>query len=50
VLGASLEAKALIHCDEPAVAAALQRFAGSDNGVDELRFFFLTSQVDIVRL
>lgn len=47
-IGASLEAKALIHCADPAVAEALKRWSASTNGVDELRFFFLTSQVEVL--
>mmetsp|Transcript_10182 Transcript_10182/g.33516 ORF Transcript_10182/g.33516 Transcript_10182/m.33516 type:complete len:1021 (+) Transcript_10182:19-3081(+) len=47
-LGASLEAKVLLHCADPAVSEALARWSGASNGVDELRFLFLTSQVELV--
>ena len=46
-LGASLEAKVLLHCADPAVSEALARWSGASNGVDELRFLFLTSQVEL---
>ncbi|KAL1526923.1 hypothetical protein AB1Y20_015614 [Prymnesium parvum] len=49
-LGASLEAKVLLHTDDPTLQHALQKYAGGEarNGVDELRFIFLTSQVEVL--
>jgi isoleucyl-tRNA synthetase len=47
LIGATLEAKLLLHVEEPALAAALKTWdTQSGNGVDELRFLFLASQVE----
>ena len=49
LIGATLEAKLLLHVDDPALAAALQKWgAPGGNGVDELRFLFLASQVELL--
>jgi len=46
LIGATLEAKLLLHVEEPRLAAKLEAWAAPDgNGVDELRFLFLASQV-----
>jgi isoleucyl-tRNA synthetase len=47
-LGASLEAKALVFSPDAGVTAALTRWAHPTNGVDELRFYFQTSQVEVL--
>ena len=36
-VGASLEAKLLVHSEDPTLRAALDKTAGASNGVDELR-------------
>jgi len=52
LIGASLEAKLVVHVEDEALASALSKWRGEGaagaNGVDELRFFFLTSQVELV--
>ena len=47
LIGATLEAKLLLHVEEPGLAAALKTWdTQSGNGVDELRFLFIASQVE----
>lgn len=45
-IGASLEAKVAVYTDDPTLSEALRKFSDSEsaNGVDELRYIFLTSQ------
>jgi len=48
-LGASLEAKVVVHTEDPTLKAALDRCtANADNGVDSLKFVLLTSGVEVV--
>ena len=47
-LGASLEAKMLLHCADPAVSDALARWSGASNGVDELSYVLLASSVEVL--
>ena len=47
-LGASLEAKVLVHVSSPAVRAALEALQASDNGQDALRYAFIVSQAELV--
>ncbi|MCM1982578.1 isoleucine--tRNA ligase [Lyngbya confervoides BDU141951] len=51
-IGASLEAKVLLSVPNPQIKALLARFNPradqASNGVDELRYFFLASQVELV--
>ena len=46
-IGASLEAHVTVASDEPALAAALTKYAAADNAVDELRYILLTSGVTV---
>ena len=61
-VGASLEAKAIIHVEDASLSALLSKWCeggvndgvsqegggdGGVNGVDELRFFFMTSKVEM---
>ena len=48
VIGASLEARVAVHVADPALRERLEGLRGSANGVDELRYYFLVSQVDVV--
>ena len=43
-MGASLEARVLLWVESPALAQAIQRLDSADNGVDPLRYLFITSQ------
>ena len=48
LIGATLEAKLLLHVEEPRLAAALAAWAPTDgNGVDELRFLSTASEVGV---
>lgn len=47
-LGASLEAKVLVHVSSPAVRALLERLQASDNGQDALRYALIVSQAELV--
>lgn len=47
-LGASLEAKVLVHVRDPAVRAALESLQASENGQDALRYAFIASQAELV--
>lgn len=44
-LGASLEAKVLLHVTDPAAAKALAALQAAGNGADELRYLLIASQV-----
>jgi hypothetical protein len=44
-VGASLEARVLLHVGDPALASALKDLDSRANGVDELRTLFIVSQV-----
>lgn len=44
-VGASLEARVLLHVGDPALGAALKELDSRANGVDELRTLFIVSQV-----
>ena len=48
VLGSSLEARIGLHTDAASLSDALARFGGASNGVDELRYLFIVSQVEIL--
>ncbi|MBF2001880.1 MAG: isoleucine--tRNA ligase, partial [Synechococcales cyanobacterium M58_A2018_015] len=51
-IGSSLEAKLLLYVADPELRQTLQAMNPSDslshNGVDELRYLFLTSQVELL--
>ena len=47
-IGASLEAKLLLHTSDPALASDLADLEGAGNGVDELRYVFITSSVEVL--
>jgi isoleucyl-tRNA synthetase len=47
-LGASLEARVLVHAADAGVAAALRALQATDNGQDELRYLLIASAVDVV--
>jgi len=47
-LGASLEAKLLVHTDDPVLASALAKCSAAGNAVDSLNFVLLTSQVEVM--
>jgi hypothetical protein len=44
-VGSSLDARVLIHCAEPGLAATLQSLQAAGNAVDELKYLFIVSQV-----
>ncbi|WGV24349.1 isoleucine--tRNA ligase [Halotia branconii] len=49
MIGSSLEAKALIHIPHKQLGDAIKTFNSvHDNGIDELRYLLLTSQVEIL--
>lgn len=49
MIGSSLEAKALIYVPHEQLGAAIKAFNPvSGNGIDELRYLFLTSQVEVL--
>jgi isoleucyl-tRNA synthetase len=48
LIGSSLEAQVLLAVKDPAIHQELERFVSSDNSIDELRYFFLVSQVKLV--
>ncbi len=47
-IGSSLEAKLLLHVSDSALRQRLQALNPSGNSVDELRYLFLTSQVELL--
>ncbi|KAL4539563.1 hypothetical protein Ndes2437B_g02070 [Nannochloris sp. 'desiccata'] len=47
-LGASLEARVLVHVIDPAVRDALETLQASQNGQDALRYVFIASQAELV--
>jgi isoleucyl-tRNA synthetase len=47
-IGSSLEAKILLHIPSEQLRASLKARNDSNNGVDELRYLFITSQVDLL--
>ena len=47
LLGSSLEAKVHISTDSESMLRVLRKYAESSNGVDELRYLFICSQVDL---
>merc|ERR1719311_451222 len=47
-IGASLEAKLLLHTSDPALASDLADLEGAGIGVDELRYVFITSSVEVL--
>jgi isoleucyl-tRNA synthetase len=48
LIGSSLEAQVLLSVKDPAIHQELERFISSNNAIDELRYFFLVSQVKLV--
>jgi isoleucyl-tRNA synthetase len=48
MIGASLEAKILLYVASEQLRSSLKAFSSSQNGVDELRYLFLTSQVELL--
>ena len=48
LIGASLEAKVALSVSDENLKSILSEFNQASNGVDELRFFFLASQVELV--
>lgn len=47
-IGSSLEAKVLLHIADGVLGQQLQTMEANHNGVDELRYVFITSQVELV--
>jgi isoleucyl-tRNA synthetase len=47
-IGSSLEAKILLHIPSEQLRASVKARNDSNNGVDELRYLFITSQVDLL--
>ena len=47
VIGSSLESKVVIRSSSPELLGLLSRYTASDNGVDELRYLFICSQVEL---
>lgn len=47
-IGSSLEAKVLLHIADGELGQQLQTMEANHNGVDELRYVFITSQVELV--
>ena len=43
-MGASLEARVLLWVESPALRSIIQAVDAADNGVDPLRYLFITSQ------
>ena len=48
-VGSSLEAKLLLHTSDAGLHATLTRLAAAHNGVDDLRYLFIASQVELVQ-
>lgn len=48
LIGAPLDAHVLLHVSDDAARARLAALNGSDNGVDALKWLFITSQVTVV--
>jgi isoleucyl-tRNA synthetase len=48
LIGSSLEAQVLLSTSDSAIYQELSRFGQSANAIDELRYFFLVSQVKLV--
>ena len=46
-LGAALEAKVLVHCSEGWLQERLQQLNAADNGIDPLRYLFISSQAEV---
>ena len=44
-IGASLEARVLLHVADPGLRGRLARLDAESNGADDLRFLFIVSQV-----
>ncbi|CDN11178.1 Isoleucyl-tRNA synthetase [Richelia intracellularis] len=47
-IGSSLEAKILLHVSDEKFSSAVKPMLNSSNGVDELRYLFITSQVELL--
>ena len=47
IVGSSLEAKIVLHTDSSSLHDVLQSYITETNGVDELRYIFIVSQVEI---
>uniref|UniRef100_A0A7S1JBQ1 isoleucine--tRNA ligase n=1 Tax=Eutreptiella gymnastica TaxID=73025 RepID=A0A7S1JBQ1_9EUGL len=47
LIGSSLEAKITLHVTDAALKAKLESMAATDNGVDDLKYLFITSQAVI---
>ena len=47
-IGASLEAKVVVHSTDPQLSAALAKYASETNEVDDLRYVLLVSGVEVV--
>ncbi|MUG94987.1 isoleucine--tRNA ligase [Scytonema sp. UIC 10036] len=47
-IGSSLEAKVLLHIVDEQLLLAVKALNAHQNGIDELRYLFLTSQVDLL--
>ncbi len=45
LIGASLDARVLLHVEDAAMRQQLEEMNRSTNGADELRYIFITSQV-----
>eukprot|EP00891_Asterochloris_glomerata_P006431 jgi/Astpho2/6431/fgenesh1_pm.00094_%23_1_t len=46
-LGAALEAKVLVHCSEGWLQERLHHLNAADNGIDPLRYLFISSQAEV---
>ena len=47
LIGSSLEAKAIIYSESPKLLEILEKYLESSNGVDELRYLFICSEVQL---
>lgn len=48
MIGSSLEAKVLLYIADEQLRSAIKALNASQNGIDELRYLFITSQVDLL--
>ncbi|MEC4815812.1 MAG: isoleucine--tRNA ligase [Scytonema sp. PMC 1069.18] len=48
MIGSSLEAKVLLYVADESLRSTVKSLNATQNGIDELRYLFLTSQVDLV--
>ncbi|WP_017317338.1 isoleucine--tRNA ligase [Mastigocladopsis repens] len=48
MIGSSLEAKVLLYVEDEQLRSSVKSLNDSQNGIDELRYLFITSQVDLL--